>query len=91
MNKEMKVHKLKILPEYFEAVVKERKTFEIRKNDRLYEIGDMLRLQEYNQEEKKYTGKFIYVEVVYILDNPGFLIKGYVALGIRALGGSREN
>lgn len=37
VEKEPTIHELKILPEYFEAVVSGDKRFEIRKNDRNYE------------------------------------------------------
>lgn len=36
----MKVHKLKILPEYYNAQIEGKKNFEIRKNDRNYQVGD---------------------------------------------------
>lgn len=35
------IHELKIIPQYFEAVVKGIKTFELRKNDRDYKVGKM--------------------------------------------------
>lgn len=43
----MAIHKLKIDSKYFDAVRKGFKTFEIRKNDRNFEVGDKLILQEY--------------------------------------------
>lgn len=36
-----KEHHLKILPEYFNAVRLGEKTFEIRKNDRNYQVEDI--------------------------------------------------
>ena len=34
------IHALKTLPEYFEAVLENKKTFELRKNDRDFKVGD---------------------------------------------------
>lgn len=48
-------HELKISPVYFEAVIDGRKTFEIRKNDRNFQVGDTLLLNEYG--EAGYTGR----------------------------------
>lgn len=47
----MTVHKLKLFPEYFDAVANGIKTFEIRKNDRDYKVGDTLHLYEFDPEE----------------------------------------
>lgn len=58
------VHKLKIEPVFFEAVELGWKTFEIRKNDRGFQVYDILVLQEY--KNGKYTGKEIKKEVTYI-------------------------
>ena len=44
----MKIHELKILPEYYDAVRLGDKRFEIRKNDRDYHTGDILRLKEWD-------------------------------------------
>ena len=38
------IHALKTLPEYFEAVWENKKTFELRKNDRDFKVGDYLAL-----------------------------------------------
>lgn len=72
---------LKIMPEYFEAVRTERKTFELRKNDRGYMIGDTLILKEWDGE--KYTGREIKRIVKYILkDCEKYGLKdGYCILG----------
>ena len=50
-------HELKILPEFFTAIIFGKKKFEIRKNDRDFRVGDVLKLMEY--DGKNYTGNFI--------------------------------
>lgn len=74
-------HTLKILPQYFDAVRKGIKTFEIRENDRDFKVGDKLWLHEWYVANKKYTGRAIKKEICYITD---YAQKdGYVVLGIR--------
>ncbi|MBR0299967.1 MAG: DUF3850 domain-containing protein [Bacteroidales bacterium] len=77
-------HELKIRPEYFEAIVKGDKTFEVRYNDRNYQLHDILVLQEHNGEN--YTGRIIKEEVTYLLDNPGYCKDGYVIMAIKIVG-----
>ena len=47
--REPMTHVLKCWPEYYEAVIGGEKTFEVRKWDRPYRVGDTLLLKEYNQ------------------------------------------
>jgi len=77
------IHELKTWPEYYRAVISGEKTFEIRKNDRNYQVGDILDLQEYDPEKQLYTGASIWMEVLYILDKQPFVPEGYVCMGIR--------
>jgi ASC-1-like (ASCH) protein len=60
------VHELKLDPQYFDAIDSNRKTFEIRLNDRDYKIGDTLRLNEWD-EQTGYSGRWLKREVTYIL------------------------
>ena len=46
----MKIHKLKLNAKYYEDSERGIKTFEIRKNDRDYKIGDVLELREYIED-----------------------------------------
>ena len=76
-------HFLKILPKWFEDVKSGKKKFEIRKNDRNFEIGDILVLQEY--EKGKYTGREIQKEIEYIYCGNGLygLSEDFCILGIK--------
>ncbi len=79
VEKEPAIHELKILPEYFEAVVSGNKRFEIRKNDRNYKKGDILCLNEY--QDGQYTGDVHVAEITYITDYAQQ--DGYVVLGVK--------
>lgn len=77
------IHELKILPEYYDEVVTGRKNFELRKDDRNYKVGDLIRFHEYKDGE--YTGKeSILIPILYILRNcPEYgLMDGYCILGL---------
>ena len=77
----MKIHELKILPEYYDAVRCGDKRFEIRKNDRNFHRGDILRLKEWDGE--KFTGEELDALVRYILfDFTGGLQDGYCIMSI---------
>lgn len=78
----MKIHDLKIDPEYFDDVITGEKRFEVRKNDRNYKKGDLLNLQEYDRGKKEYTGRKTLIPVRYILDNQEYLREGFVILGL---------
>lgn len=77
------IHDLKILPEYFDLVQSREKTFEIRKNDRNYQIGDIVVLKEWDLIKQEYTGRTVSRVITYILDDNTYLQNGYVALGIK--------
>jgi hypothetical protein len=76
-----KAHSLKTLRPFFEAIKLREKTFEIRKNDRDYRVGDTLILCEWTGEA--YTGRMLDTEVTYITDYDQQ--PGYVVMGLRLL------
>lgn len=83
------IHNLKILPEYFQAVLDGTKKFELRKADRDFKINDLLILLEINpdkdkKEETIYTGRVLSCKITYILKNVEKygLRKGYCILSI---------
>lgn len=78
----MKIHEIKIEQEYFEYVISGKKKFEIRKNDRNYEVGDILRLKETAKdgESSYYTGDIYLAKIIYITDYAQQ--DGYVVMGI---------
>lgn len=73
------VHALKTEKEFFEQTAADKKRFEVRKNDRPYEVGDYIALNEW--ENSKYTGRMILCCITYILNDDTFCKKDYVILG----------
>ena len=80
-----KKHKLKILPEYYDSVCDGSKTFEVRKKDRDFRVGDSIELREYSEKEKEYTGRNVDVSICYVLDDPVYCKDGYVIFGIKLI------
>lgn len=60
-----KIIEKKILPKYFDAVIRDKKKFEIRKDEDDLQIGDAVILKEWDGE--KYTGREVGRNIVYIL------------------------
>lgn len=84
----MIVHDLKVWPAYFEKIILNEKTFELRKDDCGFKVGDRLRLREWDPrvgaQDGAYTGREVFRDVTYMLRGPSsYLAEGYCALGIR--------
>lgn len=89
MKRLTKWHLVKSWPQEFQAVLLGAKTHEFRKNDRDYQVGDVVTLQEWEPglPDGSYTGRLCQVLVTHIgcggtFDIPG----GYVVLSIRLIG-----
>lgn len=76
------IHELKIMPQYYRAVLERRKTFEVRKNDRNFQVGDSVYLREYDPFIEEYTGRIWYGDITYILNDPLYCKRGYVIMSI---------
>jgi hypothetical protein len=82
----MKTHELKTWPVFYKDIVNGTKTFEVRKNDRNFQLGDILLLREYDPDAEQYTGAKTERVITYILgDNPFFQLNAMVILGISPL------
>lgn len=79
-------HELKVLSEYYWKIPCEKKTFELRKDDRDYKVGDILDLKEWDGE--KFTGHHVRREITYILRNckQYGLEDGYCIIGMQPRG-----
>lgn len=78
-------HDLKIAPQYFRQVADGSKTFEARRDDRGYQVGDVLRLREWDGDA--HTGRAVSVAVTSILRHTDpcgdLLAPGTVVMSIR--------
>lgn len=73
-------HRLKCWPEFFEAVLRGAKRFELRRNDdRVFSVGDLVTLREMHpsywradntRAPEEFTGREIEVRVLYVISGP---------------------
>lgn len=87
-----RVHRLKTLPEYMYRVHSGQKTFEVRRNDRDFQVGDILALEihyppdHHDRESRNNFGGTVWqinAKVTYVLPGGQFGIEpGYCIMGI---------
>lgn len=80
-----KIHRLKTWSEHFRRVDVGSKSFEIRYDDRGYEEGDYLVLDEWDQDRCAYTTAKPIVRIVTCVVRGFGLHEGYVAMGVDRL------
>lgn len=73
----MKTHYLKTVNPYYEAVHNGTKRAELRKDDRHFNTGDEVYLQEYDATTKTYSGRQVRAEITYVLPYHESLTEGY--------------
>jgi hypothetical protein len=80
---ENEIHQLKTMPKYFEAVSMGIKNFEIRENDRDFNVGDFVELQEHDPY-KGYTGRKLIKKITYVFRGGKYgLDKNFVVFSIQ--------
>lgn len=84
------IHELKIIPTFFNDVLSGEKSFEVRRFDRPFHKGDLLALNEFDPENRSYTGRSCLVYIDYILNDPEYCKKDYVILAIKPCGVLRQ-
>jgi hypothetical protein len=65
-------HELKTWPACFAAVKAGNKPFDVRENDRNFQVGDMLTLREFEPETEQYSGQTVTRWISYVLQGGAF-------------------
>ena len=79
-------HFLKTEPVYFQKIWDGLKPFELRRNDRDFQVGDTLILKEFDRENQTYSGREIEADVLYILHEYADAIKEqYCIMSIKVI------
>lgn len=78
----MKIHELKTHPQPYAQIADGTKTSEVRRDDRQFNVGDLLVLKEYLPDERTYTGRYQYLVVTHISKDsegvrPGFAVLSF--------------
>lgn len=81
----MKIIDVKCVQPYFDEIMKGNKKFEIRWNDRNYQLNDVVILKEYNKVSKIFSGRYIKVKIMYILDNFAGMKKGFIIFSFKII------
>ena len=85
-------HFLKCWPSPFQAMRAHVKKLEFRLNDRDFQLGDILRLNEYDPNRNEYTGEADRYRVTHILVGPDFGVPaGYVAMSVEPIASTRAS
>lgn len=82
-----KRHELKTTPDSFQELWSEHRKFDVRKDDRGFQPGDMILFREYDLRTMKYSGRQISAMVEYLFDLgcPLTNLNGFVVLQISTI------
>jgi len=76
----MNIHHLKIEEKYLNAIKDGSKTFEIRFNDRDYQVGDILVFQDPREENGQYAAI-----VTFMISDERFCKENFVVMSIKPM------
>lgn len=77
------IHHLKLVQPYFDAVNLGFKTFELRFNDRNYQVGDFVQFSEWDLNRQVFTGRQTeFYKIMYVLEQVEGLQKGFCIFGM---------
>lgn len=80
----MKIHRIKIKAEYFKEILDGMKTFELRKNDRDYQRGDLVEFSVILKDGQILKSKVLYVITYVLKDVPEYgLADGFCIFSIK--------
>jgi len=79
----MKTHKLKTWDGFFHEVWDGKKRFELRNNDRNFQVGDTVYLQEYKPDSREYGTGEVRATITYVLKDFIGIEKGYCIFGFK--------
>ncbi len=81
------IHRLKTTDLYWDAIQRGEKTFEVRKNDRAFQTGDVLELLRVDQAWPNHYGPVLRYRITYILQGGQFGIEpAYCVMGLGPIG-----
>ncbi len=88
----MTAHELKSWPSQFQAMWTGLKRAEFRRDDRGYQVGDLLELCEWDPGRRRYTGFRLAARVTHLLRGPELEVPaGFAVLSIEVLGARVED
>jgi len=82
----MNIHTIKLNEQFCDDVMEGLKTFEIRLNDRNYQVGDIIHFKPVTNDGNEYYHKIVnrVYQITYIISGWG-LQNGYVAFSIKEI------
>lgn len=84
-------HNPKTVQPNFDALANGSKKFELRRNDREFQVGDTLVMREYDPDAGYYSGRQVLARVDYVLQVPGSgLEDGHCVMSLAAFSAHTE-
>ena len=74
-------HRIKCVQPYFLEVWNGQKKFEVRINDRNYNVGDIVMMDCFDKESDQITGATMNIRITYLIENFEGLKEGWCVFG----------